>query len=538
MIGNRLRTITGENAGLIQSLSRLLYYFFGTSKWKKAYHKLGALFIPAKNYRELLKMENAEFSDEEIRQKTEAFSASPSFAVVIIGDDTDAALQTFAAIQKQLYNRFAVYASDKQVASDLHIDRVSQGSALQDHKFVLMLNAGDLPDRKCLFLMADAYNRSREACVMYTDEDREKQNGERCEPLFKPGWSPDLFAEKNYIRHAALRSSWMDAIVFDQSAETILENLLTARSLKRCEIINVNRVLISVSGEKESTVDQKPTSQKVFSGSEKISIVIPTKNKTDLVRQCITSIKERSTYHNYEIILVDNRSDEDDFFAYVQELGTDKKVDFTCVKADMEFNFSLLVNLGVSIAKGDYILLLNNDVEVITPEWMELLLEKASDEHVGAVGVKLLYPDKTIQHAGIVLSPEKVSEHVFVGKQATEKVYDNALNTTRNYLAVTAACIMIHKDKYNKVGGFDEQFRVEYNDIDFCLKLYDAGYYNVYLPHVQLFHYESASRRHPHSDPESYARHLSEKQMMEKKWGQYIMKDPFFIFNRINPKVL
>jgi O-antigen biosynthesis protein len=249
-----------------------------------------------------------------------------------------------------------------------------------------------------------------------------------------------------------------------------------------------------------------------------ISIIIPTRNQVTLVKQCLQSILERSKYRNFELIVVDNRSDDPLLFDYLQSLSLLKDISIQTIKADFDFNFSALMNLGVQHSSGDLVLLLNNDVEVITADWLEHMAVYAQHESAGAVGVKLLYPDNSIQHAGIVMTKGDISRHVFVGVPAT----DLRVNTPRNFMAVTAACLMVSRKKFDEIGGFDTKFEVEFNDIDFCIRLFEKGYANIYLPAVELYHYESASRRHPHSDKKSFTRHQKEVELMRQRWKKYI----------------
>ncbi len=250
-------------------------------------------------------------------------------------------------------------------------------------------------------------------------------------------------------------------------------------------------------------------------GNPLVSIIIPTKNKSELVRQCINSIAQKTSYHNFEIILVDNRSDEQALFELINQYSKQTQFSFKHIVADIEFNFSALMNLGVQHASGEYLVLLNNDTEIITPQWLEYMLGFAMQKNLGAIGCKLLYPNQTVQHAGVVLDQEVISKHVYTGITR----YDEKVCNIRLYPAVTAACLMVNKQKLTNIGGFDIQFKVEYNDIDMCLALLNKGYHNVYLPQVEVFHYESASRRHPFSDKKNYQRHLEEALLFKLKWA-------------------
>ena len=199
---------------------------------------------------------------------------------------------------------------------------------------------------------------------------------------------------------------------------------------------------------------------------------------------------------------------------------------FSVIDANMEFNYSIINNLAAKQTKSDYILLLNNDVRVITNGWLERMLGYAAQKHIGAVGAKLLYPNDTIQHAGVVLGIG-VASHVFLEQPRKAVLWGGRLSVPHNYSAVTGACLMVSRKKWNEVGGLEEQLKVAYNDIDFCLKLLDKGYYNVILPTVELYHYESKSRGYDTS-PEKKKRFDAEQLFMRKKWKKRIDNDMFY----------
>ena len=177
---------------------------------------------------------------------------------------------------------------------------------------------------------------------------------------------------------------------------------------------------------------------------------------------------------------------------------------------------------------GEFILFLNNDIEVIEPEWLTQMVAFAQQKHIGAVGARLLYPDDTIQHAGVIVGLGGVAGHAFTGLYKDDPGYFNLIQTVNNFSAVTAACLLCRREIFEEVHGMDEQFEVEYNDVDFCLKIMEAGYYNVYVPQVELYHYESASRGHPHQSKPSYERHLREMALFKQKWQHIIDRDPYY----------
>lgn len=279
-------------------------------------------------------------------------------------------------------------------------------------------------------------------------------------------------------------------------------------------------------------------------GEPKISIVIANKDHVDDLRRCISSIREKSTYENFEIVVVENNSETEEIFAYYCELTNDKfnktmkhgdmamsddgviKV----VKYEGEFNYSAINNLGAEKTDGEYILLLNNDTQVITVNWMEELLMYAQREDVGAVGGKLFYANKTIQHAGVVigLGAHRTAGHTHYGQSRENLGYMGRLCYTQNVTAVTGACLMVKKELFKKVGGLDTGFAVSLNDVDFCLKLRKEGYLNVFTPFAELYHFESISRGLDDSG-EKAQRYNKESEVFREKWKEELVKgDPYY----------
>lgn len=263
-------------------------------------------------------------------------------------------------------------------------------------------------------------------------------------------------------------------------------------------------------------------------GEPKISIVIPNKDHAEDLRRCIKSIVEKSTWENYEIIVVENNSETKEIFSYYEELKNNPQIKI--VTYEGEFNYSKINNLGVSQASGDYVLLLNNDTQVITVNWMEELLMYAQRQDVGAVGGKLYYGDKTIQHAGVVigLGAHRTAGHVHYRQKRENLGYMGRLCYAQNMTAVTGACLMVKKSLYEAAGGLDESFAVSLNDVDFCLKLRQMGYLNVFTPFAELYHFESVSRGLD-DQGEKAERYNEESARFREKWkAELEAGDPYF----------
>ncbi len=448
-----------------------------------------------------------------------------------------------------------------------HISQASNDAlALATGEYVLLFDHDDLLAANCLSEIALAVHSNPNAEIIYSDEDKISEDGTHQAPHFKPDWAPDHLLSRNYIGHVTvIKKSLIEKVKgfrvgFEGSQDYDL--LLRVTEISN-HIVHIPKVLYHWRIHQLSAAqgeDVKPYAYiaakkalsealnrrglrgdvKYLSGLRgyridyeietpgKISIIIPTKDQAELLKNTLDSIIEKTIYRNYEIIILNNNSTtkqlSDLLALYLDRYHELIKV----VDAHFPFNFSKLMNTGVQYASGQYYLLLNNDVEVIHGNWLSTLLSYAQQERIGAVGARLLYPDDTIQHAGVVIGLGGIAGHTFVGAYKDEPGYFNYIQSVNNYSAVTAACLMVRKTAWEKVQGMDETFEVEYNDVDFCLKLYEAGYYNVYLPQVELYHYESATRGHPHQSKPSYERHLREMKLFKDKWQHFIDHDPFY----------
>jgi GT2 family glycosyltransferase len=265
-----------------------------------------------------------------------------------------------------------------------------------------------------------------------------------------------------------------------------------------------------------------------------VSIIICTRDQPVYLNACLESIFEHTCYSNFEVVLVDHESRLASTRKVIQKWH-DKETDrFRVVQKSGPFNFSVLNNAGVQSARGTFILLLNNDVEVISPEWLTEMAGWAGRPHAGAVGACLLYPNQTIQHAGILLGMRDYAVHAFKGLPAENPGYQNRLLVPSNFLALTGACLMTRRSLYEDLGGLDEQFAVAGGDIDFCLRIHQLGFQNVLLPHIRLFHYESATRGFE-DNPEKVKRLMMEYELLRARWPETIKTDPYYHpeFNRI-----
>lgn len=437
---------------------------------------------------------------------------------------------------------------------------------LANGEFIVLVDNDDTIEKDALYYLALALNEDKNIDFIYTDEDKIDFSGKYMEPHFKADYSPDTLMSVNYICHlSCIRKSLVDEIggfrsEYDGAQDYDLFLRITEKTNK---IYHIDRVLYHwrqtatstagylgnknyayIAGKKalEDALKRRGLKGVVLDNprvstylvrygneNEKVSIIIPMKDKAKITKRCLESIYNKCTYKNFEIILVDNGSHEKDTFDMIS-FYENKYNNFKCIRLECEFNYSYINNEAARHATGDYLLFLNNDTEVLTPDFIEWMLGYARLEHSGCVGIKLLYPDKLVQHAGVVLGYGGVAGHIYVALSYNDNGLFGRLVQPYNYSAVTAACLMVKKDKFNEVGGFDEKLKVALNDADLNLKLLSKGYYNVCLSNVEMIHYESKSRGYEASS-EKHNRFLKEQDYMKKKWGSVIEKDKYFSKN-------
>lgn len=448
-----------------------------------------------------------------------------------------------------------------------HISR-SSNSALQLVKgeFIAFMDHDDLLSPDALYHIATRINLKPGTDILYTDEDKIDEAGKHADAHFKPQWCPDHLLSRNYFGHLVVMRSKLvqDLGGFREGFEGSQDYDLVLRAVERTDRIeHIPRVLYHWRIHAESSAlseDVKPyayvagrrslTEALARRGEDaeieflhgyrgyrinfkaplrgRVSIVIPTKDKTDVLATCVHSIFNLTDHPDFEVIVVSNNSKEPAFFALMKEMERLQPERFRWVECNVPFNFSALMNFGVSKAAGEHVLFLNNDTEVIHGDWLRIMHSWSQRPSIGAVGVKLLYHNDTIQHAGVIIGLGGVAGHTFVGYHKDGPGYFNYINTVNNNSAVTAACMMVERSKLERIGGWEELFTVEYNDVDLCLRLREAGYQNVYVPDVTLYHFESLTRGHPHMTKESYERHLREVGLFKERWGPYIADDPCY----------
>ncbi|HEY9629584.1 MAG TPA: tetratricopeptide repeat protein [Coleofasciculaceae cyanobacterium] len=452
-----------------------------------------------------------------------------------------------------------------------HISAASNSAlTLASGEFIALLDHDDVLTPDALYEMVSLLNQHPEADMIYSDEDKLNEQGERIYPYFKPDWCPDSFLARMYTCHFGLyRRALIDRIGgFRLGYEGSQDYDLVLRFTEQTDnIFHIPKILYHWRMHAESAaggVEAKPYAYEAakraladalerrnepgkvvgntrFPGAytvryhiadrltdyPKVSIIIPSRNLGSVLDRCLQSIFSQSTYPNYEVIVIDNGSNESKALETIATWQRHQPQRFKSYKFNVPFNFSRINNFAAKKARGSYLLFLNNDTEVIAPDWIEAMVEQAQRQSIGAVGGLLLYPDSTVQHAGVLLGIQGIANHGHRYFEAHTPGYFTQIATVNNYSAITAACLMCRREVFEQVGGFDEQLAVAYNDVDLCLKMLQVGYRNVYLPHVQLYHHESRSRGYEKTS-EKMQRLKQESELMRKRWGKKLESDPCY----------
>lgn len=448
-----------------------------------------------------------------------------------------------------------------------HISAASNSAlSLAKGEFIALLDQDDELSPDALYENVKLLNKHPEADFIYSDEDKIDEEGIRFKPFFKPDWSPDTLLSHNYTSHLSLYRTELVRSVggFREGYEGSQDYDLVLRVTENTEnIFHIPKILYHWRTLEGSAAADTSAKNYAYTAAKKaledalsrrgkkarveyipnypgqyriiyeleynplISIIIPTKDKPEVLEKCLDSIYRKSSYQNYQVIIVDNGSVKEETFEIFEKWQAILGDKMKALHLPEPFNYSRLNNAAVEIADGDLILLLNDDTEVITAEWLEIMAGMALQKGVGAVGAKLIYHDNTIQHAGCILGIGGVAAHSHKFFHRDSPGYFGRLLVTANYAAVTGACLMVKKELYNKVGGFDQELAVAFNDIDFCIRIMQEGYNNLVVPYVELYHYEHKSRGQDDT-PEKQKRFLRESMIMRYRWGELIKNDPYY----------
>lgn len=456
--------------------------------------------------------------------------------------------------------------------SNGHISEASNSAlSLAAGDYVAFLDQDDELAVHALHFIASYINNQPNLKFIYTDEDKIDSAGARSSPHFKSDWNPDLFFSQNYISHL----SCFDYNIVDQIGgfRIGLEGSQDYDLILRClqhidpeQIAHIPVVLYHWRIHEGSTAQSekcKPYSSTaglralrdyfraidqfdvvVNSGISSntyrvtfplshprplVSILIPTRDKFQLLNRCIESVLSKTAYKNFEIIIIDNGSREPEVKNYLRQLQQ-IHTNIHVLDYPFHFNYSAINNYAANASRGEILALLNNDVEVINSSWLTEMVRHASRDDIGCVGAKLYYEDNTIQHAGVIVGLGGVAGHSHKHCCGDAPGYFRRLQLTQNLSAVTGACMLIKRELYFEVGGMEENLAVAFNDVDFCLKVREAGYRNLWTPYAELYHFESKSRG-AEDDPVKLARFSAEVEFMKNKWGRILSEDPYYNVN-------
>lgn len=449
-----------------------------------------------------------------------------------------------------------------------HIATASnEAIAMSSGEYIALLDNDDTLTPDALLEIVKVINQNPKVDFIYSDEDKIDENGEFCDPYFKPDYNPDLLLSNNYICHlSVIKKTLGDSVSwFRDGFDGAQDYDLFLRLVEKSKFIyhipkvlyhwrkvdgSTSKELNSKSyalenGKKalESYIERNNINGSVEHGiaegsyrvkrdifqKEEVAIIIPFCDKVDLLRNCVESVIEKTTYSNYSIYLINNNSKEDATFQFLDEIKEFPNI--TVFEYNFPFNYSEINNWAVSKIDSPYVLFLNNDIEVIAEEWLSSMVEHIQRDDVGAVGAKLLYPDNTIQHAGVIVGIGGVAGHGHKNFSDKNHGYFYRANVISNFSACTGACMLTKKKLFDELGGFDEDnLGVAFNDIDYCLKLRAAGELVVYTPYAKLYHYESKSRGAENTKAKQ-RRFEKEVLFMIDKWHLDKYNDPFYNLN-------
>lgn len=473
-------------------------------------------------------------------QTIDGWDWRPRFAV-LLHDTTDEAQEllyrSISSVERQIYPRWTLIHEP--------LAYLTNETAAATADFVVLLRIGDELSEAALFRLAEALQGDPDAAILYGDEDQVDERGRRCRPWFKPRWNEEMFLAQDYLSAgAAIKLALAKGAA--KSSRSISELLLTATAQAKGLIVHVPHILCRVAHRPDEQIDRLPVVDRrvqAIGGScvpgpfgtikvqwplpdalPVVSIIVPTKDKLSLLQACVESVLEQTEYQDFEILIVDNASVETRTAEYLAAITKNPKV--RVLTYDGAYNFSAINNFAVQETLGTYLCLLNNDTEVVSVEWLTEMMRYATRSDIGAVGAKLLYEDGTIQHAGVVVGIGEAAGHAHRFLPADQPGYFRQPHVAQFVSAVTAACLVVEKRKFDAVGGLDEAgLAVAFNDVDLCLKLEAAGWRNVYVPHAVLVHHESKSRGKDIS-PENIDRYRRELSVLQKRWGTKTYNDP------------
>lgn len=449
-----------------------------------------------------------------------------------------------------------------------HICAASNSAlALARGEFVALLDHDDCLHAEALFRVVESLHVNPQAQVFYSDEDKIDDRGERFDPHFKPAWNPDLLLSQNYLSHLGVyrRERVMRVGGFREGFEGSQDHDLALRcvtGLGADSIVRVPHVLYhwrAATGSTAFAAAAKDYTHRAGLGAVSehlersglratveegrypntyrvrwplpdpaplVTLMVPTRDRVDILKPCLEALLERTDYPNFEVLVLDNGSTCRATLEFLEALARDSRV--RVLRWPEAFNYSAINNFGARQARGEILALVNNDIEPLHSDWLTEMVSQACRPEIGCVGAKLYYPNGTVQHAGVVLGIGGVAGHAHKYLSRHEPGYFSRLHLVQNYSAVTAACLVVRRELFEAVGGLDEtNLAVAFNDVDFCLKVGEAGYRHVWTPYAELWHHESVSRG-AEDTPQKQARAASEANYMRNRWRHRLYDDPAY----------
>lgn len=539
--------------------NKKIYRFLKGIKYCFAYGPKTAIKIAKRTSTKKIDASHSISAYERHLQQKHKFSKNIKFSIIIyaLEESEKAIINTIKSIINQTYQNYEILIATKTENNSIQKNlfenifftkSINEAIELSSGDYLIKINSNDSLHPCALYEIMNKIC-SENSDFIYTDEAIYTQENEY---KFKPNFASDTLRSYNYIGSFFAFSRKLLNIenLFSQNIMYAFDyDMILSLTEQASNITHIPKILnfthpenLSENYDEEAkTVLAHHLERTGLDGKVEISdiehtfkinytlkieplvsIIIPNKDHIGDLKKCIDSIL-KSTYKNYEIIIVENNSQNSETFEYYKSI---KKQNIKIITWEKDFNYSAINNFGIKSAKGDYYILLNNDIEIITPDWIQKMLMFAQRDNVGAVGSKLLYPDNTIQHAGVILSILGIAVHYRKG--ASENDEDIRLNTVQNLSAVTAACMMIPKHVYDETGGLNEEFKVAFNDIDLCMRIRKSGYLIVFNPYCKAYHYESKSRG-LETTSDKKKRFKKEMKIFRKYWSDQLKsEDPYY----------
>ena len=526
-----------------------------------------------------------------LKQSRESFPGSPLFSIVVPLYKTpeNYLAELVDSVRAQSYGNWELCLADGSEGEELgrflkkqygrdqriryrHLDsnegisgNTNQAIQMAGGDYIVFADHDDFLTPDALYENMKLLSRHPEAELIYSDEDLTNKDGVPYDPHFKPDFNPEYLCSINYICHLVVvkRELLQEVGPLDPEYDGAQDYEFLLRCIEKTDrIFHIPRVLYHWRSHQGSTAGNEDNKQYAIDagrkalldhyrrmgieaeveytgftvvyrtrfqvkGKPKVSILIPNKDHVEDLSKCVESVMEKSSWKNKELVIIENNSTEEETFLYYKKLHV-RYPEVKVVTWRGPFNYSAINNFGAASADGDFLLLLNNDTEVISPDWLERLISTCQQEGVGAAGAKLFYPDNTVQHAGVVIGFGGIAGHLYTNASREDTGYMRRLVSAQAVSAVTGACMMVRADLYRALQGLDEEFAVAFNDVDFCLRIREAGYRIVFLPDVWLYHYESKSRGYE-TTPEKIERFQGEIRLFREKYKDILEKgDPYY----------